>query len=61
MIFKKKGWENRRVFLEWANKHIIQINSDNHTKEDGSNEELLILKYNMNDQVQKNTKMCVGR
>ena len=32
---------------------MCQISADNNTKEDGFNEELLILKYNMNGKVHK--------
>ena len=38
-----------------------QISEHRHTKEDGTNEELSILKDNLDDQVQKNTKICVRR
>ena len=36
-----------------------QISAENHTKEYGSKEELLILKYNLDGRVHKNTKICV--
>ena len=38
-----------------------QISADYHTKEDGPKEEFSILQDNLNDQVQKNTKICVRR
>ena len=38
-----------------------QISADHHTKEDRHKEELYILQYNLDDQAQKNTKICVRR
>ena len=40
---------------------MLQISADHHTKEDGPKEELSILQDNLDDQVQKNTKICVRR
>ena len=53
LFWKNKYWEYRRVFLEWKITHIIQISSDHNTKEYGSKEELLILKYNLDGNVPK--------
>ena len=50
---KNNDRENRRVLLEWGNTHTRQINADHCTKEDGFKEELIILQYNLDDQVQK--------
>ena len=59
IFLKDNHWSKRRVFLEWANTHMCQTSADNHTKEYGSKEELLILQYNLDDKVQKNNKICV--
>ena len=59
LFYKNKAWENRRVFLEWENTHTHQKSAYHHIKEDGSKEELLILQYNLYDQVQKQYQdMC---
>ena len=56
---KNKSWENRRVLLEWENTHMKQICADNHTKEDGSKEELLVLQDKLGDKLQKKYQyMC---
>ena len=57
-FFKNKAWENRRVFLGWKN--TLQISADNHTKEYGPNEELSILKDNLDGQVQKKPRYVSG-
>ena len=43
------------------NTHTHQISADNHTTQDGYKEELIILQDNLDDQVQKNTNICVRR
>ena len=60
LLFRKnKYWENIRVLLERENAHMHQISADNHTKQEGSNEELLVLQDNMDGQVQKKYQdMC---
>ena len=56
---KNKAWEIRRVLLEWENTYTHQISTDHHTKEYGYKEGLLILKDNLNDQLQKQYQyMC---
>ena len=45
--------EKQKSFLEWENTHTHQISAYHHTKEDGYKEELLILKYNLDDKSQK--------
>ena len=55
------AWENRRVFLGWENTHMRQISADHHAKEGGPKKELSILQDNLDDQVQKKTKICVRR
>ena len=51
--------EDRRFLLEWENIHMCQIIADNHAKEDGSKEELLVLQYNLGGKIQKKYQyMC---
>ena len=61
LFYKNKAWTNRIIFLEWENKPTQNISADNHTKEDGSKDELLILQYNLNYQEHKNINICVRR
>ena len=58
---KIRLWEKRRAFLGCENTHMRYISADHHTKEDGPKEELSILQDNLDDQLQKNTKICVRR
>ena len=50
---KKKAWANRIFFLGLENTHTHHIIADHHSKEDGYKEELIILKDNLDNQVQK--------
>ena len=56
---ENKAWEDRRVFLGWANTQKRQISEDHHIKQYGSKKELLVLQDNLDNKVQKkNQYMC---
>ena len=61
LFFKNKTWANIRVFLRWENTPMRQISADHHIKEDGPKEDFFVLQDNPDDQVQKNTNICVRR
>ena len=42
IVLKNKYCAYKRVFIEWENTHMIQISVDNHIKEGGYKEELLV-------------------
>ena len=58
LCFHQRGIQPKIEVIFWGTGSSI---ADHHTKEDGPKEELLILQDNPDDQVQKNTKICVSR